>query len=85
MHGGAVTDARLVGSDPNTDIAVLHVDVTGLLPAVMGTADGLAPGDRAIAIGVADRGGWATDVTTCVIRGMDRKLRRARRARSCTT
>lgn len=77
LHGGAIRTASVVGADRTTDIAVLHVDEDGLAPAAIGTAEGVAVGDRAIAIGLADTGSWETELTTGFIRGIDRKLRRA--------
>lgn len=74
LHGGAIHTATVVGIDPATDIAVLHVDDEGLEPAAIGTAEAVAVGDGAITIGLADTGVWETDLTTGFIRGVDRRL-----------
>ena len=44
-------NALLVGSDPQTDLALLKVDAEGLTPAEFGDAGELTVGDEALAIG----------------------------------
>ncbi len=44
-------DAKVIGSDPKTDIAVIKVNVTGLKPIVIGDSDKLRVGEWVIAIG----------------------------------
>ena len=44
-------DARVVGRDPNTDIAVLKVDARGLPTVRLGDSDGLDTGDWVLALG----------------------------------
>jgi len=43
--------AKVVGSDPRTDIAVIQVKATGLSQVVLGDSDQLEPGDYVAAIG----------------------------------
>lgn len=43
--------AQLVGSDPQTDLALLKINATGLTPAQFGQSDQLAVGDEVLAIG----------------------------------
>jgi Do/DeqQ family serine protease len=43
--------ARLVGSDPATDVALLQIDAPGLTPVPFGDSDRLEVGDVVIAIG----------------------------------
>jgi serine protease Do len=44
-------DARVVGRDATTDVAVLKIDATGLSPATFGDSDQLQVGDVVLAIG----------------------------------
>jgi serine protease Do len=44
-------DAKIVGRDPQTDVAVLKIDASGLAPAVFGDSDQLQVGDVVLAIG----------------------------------
>ncbi len=51
LENGKKFDATLLGGDPDTDIAVLRIDETGLRSAVLGTATTLRIGEPAVAIG----------------------------------
>lgn len=53
MHDGLELPARLVGADPRSDLAVLHIDADNLQPVQFGDADTVRPGQWAIAIGDA--------------------------------
>lgn len=48
---GSIHDAEIVGSDPATDIAVIKVDVDGLVDMPIGDSTGARVGDFVIAIG----------------------------------
>jgi serine protease DegS len=48
---GQTTIASLVGSDPETDLAVIRVQANGLTPIAMGSSDEAEVGDVALAIG----------------------------------
>jgi putative serine protease PepD len=51
LQDGRTYDARIVGSDAYTDLAVLAIDVDGLVPIQFGSTENLAIGQPAIAIG----------------------------------
>jgi len=44
-------EAKLIGSDARTDLAVLKIEATGLTPATLGDSDMLTVGEDVIAIG----------------------------------
>ena len=44
-------EAKLIGSDTRSDLAVLKIDMTGLSPATLGDSDMLTVGEDVIAIG----------------------------------
>lgn len=46
-----ILDAKLVGKDPATDLAVLLIEADGLVPAELGNSDVLRVGDNVVAIG----------------------------------
>ena len=48
---GQATTASLVGSDPETDLAVIQVQASGLTPIPMGSSNSAEVGDVALAIG----------------------------------
>ncbi|SBS27329.1 Periplasmic serine endoprotease DegP precursor [Marinomonas aquimarina] len=45
------TRARMIGSDPATDLAVLKIDLDNLSPILLGNSDHLMVGDQILAIG----------------------------------
>ncbi len=51
MHDGQHFKARLIGSDPEADVAVLQADIKGLHAIPFGDSDKLRVGDFAVAIG----------------------------------
>ena len=65
--------ARVVGRDPETDIALLKVDGAGVLPALsLGNSDAARPGDWAIAVGNPLQ--FANTVTVGVVSASGRSL-----------
>lgn len=53
LHNGESYPARLIGGDPNPDVAVVKIDASGLQPARAGSSAGLQVGQDVIAIGHA--------------------------------
>ena len=51
LSDGSEYEARLVGSDAESDLAVLKIDAQGLTPAEFGTSDQIQVGDTVLAIG----------------------------------
>jgi len=51
MHNGHHFKAKLIGSDPEADVAVLQADIEGLHAIPFGDSDKLRVGDFAVAIG----------------------------------
>jgi serine peptidase DegS len=51
LADGRVADAHIVGRDPDTDLAVLKIDLTPLPVATFGRSDQLKVGDVVLAIG----------------------------------
>jgi S1-C subfamily serine protease len=67
-------EARIVGADPDSDLAVLKIGTDESLPAVeMGSSDDLMIGETVIAIG--NPFGFSHTVTTGVISAVNRSIR----------
>lgn len=66
--------AKIIGSDPDCDLAVLQIETKESLPAVaMGQSSDLMVGETVIAIG--NPFGFSNTVTTGVISSLDRNIR----------
>jgi serine protease DegS len=48
---GQTTSAEIIGTDPETDLAVIHANATGLKPIKVGSSDDARVGDVVLAIG----------------------------------
>ncbi len=73
LRDGTKYKATLVGTDEQTDIAVIKIEATGLTYAVMGDSSKLIVGETAIAIGnpLGQLGGTVTDG---IISALDRDI-----------
>jgi len=63
LTSGETFEATLIGKDPQTDLAVIKVNTSGLTPAVFGDSSLLKVGDLAVVIGnpLGELGGTVTD------------------------
>ncbi len=72
LADGRQFDARIVGTDPYTDLAVIKVDATDLPVAELGDSDKLVPGEPAIAIG--NPYGFDHTITAGVVSALNRTV-----------
>ena len=70
---GTEYEAKLIGTDPSTDLAVIKVDAQDLQPATFGNSNDLKVGSAAIAIG-NPLGSLGGTVTTGIISALDREI-----------
>lgn len=69
---GSVRTAKIVGTDPESDLAVIKVDPSGLTPAAFGDSDKLNVGQQAIAVGAPL--GLSGTVTNGIISTLNRTI-----------
>lgn len=74
LSDGRTVDAKVVGADPNTDLAVLKVDAGTLPAATFGDSDKVRVGDLAVAIGNPLGLDFQRTVTAGVISGLGRNI-----------
>jgi S1-C subfamily serine protease len=74
FYEGTTVPATIVGTDPDSDLAILKVNVPAesLRPVVWGDSDKVKVGQRAIAIGSPF--GYENTLTTGIISGLSRSL-----------
>ena len=69
---GSRVSAKIVGTDPKTDLAVLKVDVDDPVVVEVGSSDDLQPGDSVIAIGSPF--GLSNTVTSGIVSAVNRPI-----------
>ncbi len=70
LNDGRTVTGQIVGTDPETDLAVVKIDAKGLQAAVFGDSDGIRVGDWVLAIGSPF--GLNQTVTAGIISGKNR-------------
>lgn len=73
LTNGEEYQAKLIGTDPQTDVAVIKVEDAKLQPVTYGDSDSLAVGDTAIAIG-NPLGRLGGTVTNGIISALNREI-----------
>ena len=67
-------EAKLIGSDTKTDLAVIKIDATGLTPAAFGNSEQMVTGDKVVAIGNPGGLEFAGSITQGIISAVNRPL-----------
>ena len=72
LYGGKKYDGRVIGTDPQTDLAVVKIDAKNLPAVEMGDSNNLEPGQWVVAIG--NPYGFHDTVTAGIISALGRSL-----------
>ena len=72
LHDGTEYEAKLVGADNTSDIAVLKIDARGLVPAAFGESDELRVGDEVAALGNPLGEEFLATLTDGIVSAIDR-------------
>lgn len=73
LNDGREYEARIIGQDTQSDLAVIQIDAEDLTPAVFGNSDNLQVGERLVVIGNA-AGRLAGTVTQGILSGLNRQI-----------
>ena len=74
FEDGRMYESEIIGSDRLTDIGLLKISASNLVPISMGNSEALKVGDLAVAIGHPLTLGAAPTVTTGVVSALKRRL-----------
>ena len=74
LHDGADYSAEIVGRDAATDLAVIKIDASGLVPATLGKSSDLLVGEDVVAIGYALGFEGAPTVSKGVVSALGRTI-----------
>lgn len=75
LADGRHSEAQLIGSDPDTDLAVLRINLANITPVALGDSQKIRVGQLVVAIG--NPYGFQYSVTAGVISALSRSLRSA--------
>lgn len=73
LKNGEEYEAKVIGTDSSSDVALLKIEATGLIPAIFGDSNNLIVGEDVVAVGnpLGELGGTVTDG---IISALDRAI-----------
>jgi serine protease Do len=74
LYDGTEYDATVIGTDEQSDLAVIKIEATGLTAAEFGDSDDLVVGEMAVAIGNPGGADFVNSVTQGIISGLNRNV-----------
>lgn len=74
LYDGTEYDAKVIGTDAQSDLAVIKIDAKDLTPATFDNSDNIVVGETAIAIGNPGGADFVNSVTQGIISGVNRSV-----------
>ena len=74
LYDGKEYDAKVIGTDSQSDLAVIKIDAKDLTPAEFDDSDNIVVGETAIAIGNPGGADFVNSVTKGIISGVNRSV-----------
>ena len=74
LYDGSTFDAKLVGADSQSDVAILKIEKTGLTPAVFASSKDIRTGDAVCAIGNPLSPDYSLTMTSGIISATSREV-----------
>lgn len=74
LYNGEEYSAKIIGTEPDNDVALIKIDATGLTPVVLGTLDEMFVGDAIYVIG-NPLGELTWTLTEGIVSAFDREVR----------
>lgn len=72
LSDGSEHEAEIIGSDENTDLAILKIDAKGLIPAIIGSSDSLEMGDEVLTLGYPV--GMGLSASKGIVSGLEKEV-----------
>ncbi|MCM1329151.1 MAG: trypsin-like peptidase domain-containing protein [Ruminococcus sp.] len=72
LYDGSEHEAEIVGRDENTDLAILKIDVKGLIPAIIGDSNALEMGDEVLTLGYP--AGMGLSASRGIVSGLEKEV-----------
>ena len=72
LKDGSTYDGKVVGTDPDSDLAVVKIDASGLPAVTLGTSSDLVVGEMAVACGSPE--GFSSSVTSGIVSALNRNV-----------
>lgn len=74
LSNGEIYQAELIGTDPDTDLALIKIDAQGLVPAIIGESDELEIAETVMAIGNPGGSVYANSVSLGIVSAKNRQV-----------